>query len=1003
MTELLGNTNQYIKLIKEFFASREDIFALRWEKGSKGGYMPAINFDLYRMKMHKIHGGTFKDFKEKEYRTLSDSEIEKHLKGEQFIGIYPLLIDNTSWFIAADFDEENWIEQCRLFIKVCTENKIPAYLERSRSGNGGHVWIFFDKPYPAIRSRKIIITLLQESGIFSIFDKASSFDRLFPNQDMLSGKGFGNLIALPFNKMAVKEGICCFIDPETLIPFPDQYDFLRGLIRLPVSELDILFNKVTAIAVLQDAEKLFNESEKIIIRLREKLYLTKSTLPMALVNFLKEYLNFENTEYFIRKNLGKSTYETKRYFNLIQENDQELIIPRGFTGRIIKFCKENNIVFEFKDERSKLQEVSFKNSIKLFTHQEIALEAAIKKDFGVIVAPPGTGKTIIGLRIISEKQQPALILVHRKLLADQWIERIQTFLGIPNHQIGLIAQGKIKPGKAITVGMIQSLGKEIEKNPGSDLLKSFGTIIVDECHHIPAETYSRVVSQLQTNYLYGLTATPFRKYNDGKLIFIYLGEVISEIKPLDVTSHKKAIIIIRNTDLDVPFDSKTDKFEILSKILIHDSARNRLILEDVISAVNDVKRAVIITERKEHIDSLCQFLKQKYEVISLSGEDTESSRAGKWKSLKEGNFQVLITTGQYFGEGTDLKNVDYLFLAYPFSFEGKLIQYIGRVQRGEVSPWIYDYRDVKIEYLNRLFLKRNLYYRKLEKQASLFDETGAEVKTNQTTIRIEQRIKIPIEDLEFRYGTICFRFRFEKMDTWLDFEIENNEIRPEFDVLKPYFAKVLKAKHVEVLINIEYNEGKLITQAASSDNLDLINKEIIETLRFRFVEKFFFGKFPGMSSGLLNLSELQDLQTKGSGLYESESELLEDILQRRQVRHYRQLRFLADLHDASVLKIRFVINPFSFVFLLKGEEQYHIVLETLDTEEATYIWHVEKSLTSLKERLKEIDSDLKIIRQIGKQQFLEKHPLNFSRVIHDYSDDKKGFIIWKSMLEEKLV
>ncbi|MFH1119524.1 MAG: hypothetical protein V1775_06840 [Bacteroidota bacterium] len=212
----MGNTDQFAQLIKDIFASREDIFAIRWEEGSKNGYTPAMIFDPFRYKMHKIHGSTFKDFNGKEYRILTESEIDRHIKGEQFIGIYPLLKDNTSWFIVADFDEENWIEQCRLFIKVCEESKIPAYLERSRSGNGGHVWIFFEKSYPARRSRKIIIHLLQKIGIFSIYDKASSFDRLFPNQDMLSGKGFGNLIALPFNELAMEKGNCCFIDPETL-------------------------------------------------------------------------------------------------------------------------------------------------------------------------------------------------------------------------------------------------------------------------------------------------------------------------------------------------------------------------------------------------------------------------------------------------------------------------------------------------------------------------------------------------------------------------------------------------------------------------------------------------------------------------------------------------------------------------------------------------------------------------------------------------------------------
>lgn len=220
-----------LNLFKSLFKGRDDIFAIRWEKGNKSGYMPALVYDPYRYRMHKISGGTFENFGDKSYLKLSDEEIEKHLRGEHQIGLYPLMKDDTSWLIAADFDKENWVEQCRKFLEVCKEKNIPAYLERSRSGNGGHVWIFFEKSYVAIRSRKIIISILEEAGIFSVFDKSSSFDRLFPNQDFLSGKGFGNLIALPFFGKALEQGNSCFINPETLEPYSDQWEFLEGIKR----------------------------------------------------------------------------------------------------------------------------------------------------------------------------------------------------------------------------------------------------------------------------------------------------------------------------------------------------------------------------------------------------------------------------------------------------------------------------------------------------------------------------------------------------------------------------------------------------------------------------------------------------------------------------------------------------------------------------------------------------------------------------------------------------
>lgn len=626
----------------------------------------------------------------------------------------------------------------------------------------------------------------------------------------------------------------------------------------------------------------------------------------------------------------------------------------------------------------------------------------MKKELGVIVAPPGSGKTIVALKIVADKQQPTLIVVHRKQLAQQWAERISTFLGIPKQEIGHIGQGKNKIGSKITIATIQSLNKAITDD--NNLTKAFGTIIIDECHHVPAETFRETIAKFYTFYLYGLTATPFRKYNEGKLIFIHLGEVIAEIKSTDIGSFKQTKVLVRQTSLDVPFNAKTDQFETLSKILVHDSARNKLILTDIINELKVGKKAVIITERKEHIDTLNQYLKQSFETITLSGEDSERSRIQKWKYLNEGNYQVLITTGQFFGEGSDLQNANCLFLVYPFSFEGKLIQYIGRVQRSELTPIIYDYHDVKIDYLHKLFLKRNTYYRKIEKQATLFDDPDENQSiVDDKVIRIEKTIKIAIENIDFKYGAITFKYKIDKPNTILEFEIENLNMRPEFDVLKPYFAKALKSQYINIDILVEFENEQLVSQLATSEDLQKINREVIEGVKFKFVEKKFLGKIPQSKENILTIDEIQSMESSNSSLYNDGNTLLDDILNQKQFKHSRQLRYLADQHDSSVLKIRFVLSPFAFVFLLTGNEYYHIILETLDTEEATYHWQIEKNKTTLRNQLKEIDEQLTIIRNQGRQSFLETKPLNFSRILHDYSDIQKGFIIWKDLLEEKLV
>jgi superfamily II DNA or RNA helicase len=990
-----------IQLFKSLFTGREDVFAIRWKKGNKSGYIPAYLYDPYRYRVHKMNGGTFQSYTDKEYLALTDKEIEKHLNGEQHIGIYPLLKDNTSWFIVADFDKVDWVDDCRKFIRACNEKEISAYLERSRSGNGGHVWIFFEQPYPAIKNRKIFISILEQTGIFSLFDKSSSFDRMFPNQDFLSGKGFGNLIALPLYKKTAEQGNSCFIDIESLEPIPDQWAFLKNIQRISTLKLDELHQIHNTQQNIPASVLRQSYNKKLSIRLENIVKINRNAISAPLINFLKEELNFLNTQFLIKKKMGKNAFGIERYFKLLEEKENEVIIPRGFIGKTIRFCRENKIEYDFTDERKKLKEVSFLFNTKLLEHQQTIIDAIEKKDLGVIVAPPGSGKTIVGLKIITEKKQPALIITHRKQIADQWIERIETFLGIPKNEIGKIGQGKTKIGKQITVAMIQSLSRELEKFDNTKLLNAFGTIIVDECHHIPAETFRNTISKLQTFYLYGLTATPFRKYNDSKLIFIHLGEMISEIKPEEIRSAIKPKIIIRNTELDVPFNSKTDKFETLSKILIHDSTRNKAILKDVINELKSDKKVIIITERKEHVDSMYQYLKQSYEVITLSGGDSESSKSSKWKLLKEENYQVLITTGQYFGEGTDLQNANCLFLIYPFSFEGKLIQYIGRVQRSEITPTIYDYRDSKIDYLNKMFLKRNVYYRKIDKQTTLFDEPEEEIIVSKNNLIIDEEIKIAFENLEFRYGSIAFKYDVSEVKTELEFDIENLEMRPEFEVLKPYFSKTLKTKNITVTIHAEFEDGKVISQLAFSSDLKKINKELIESVKFKFVSKTFLSKTnPPDGETLLDINQLQN--KNNIKLYDSGEELLDDFLKNQNYKHQKHLQYLADHHERTILKIRFVLNPFSFVFLLAGKTGFHIVLETLNTKEATYIWHFDNNKKMFLDRLKQVDNYLNIIRNNGRQAFIENPSHNFSRIHHDYSDEEKGFIIWKDLLEERL-
>lgn len=713
-------SQEKITIYKNLFKARDDVFAVRWEKADKSasGYTPVCLNEWKSGLCIKLNKGKCGDCQNQNYASINDDYFKQHLLGNKNYGIYPLLNDNTSHFLAADFDSDAWKNDALKFVQQCAVYHLPAYIERSRSGNGGHVWLFFGDKFPAFKSRNIAFNILKEAEIIGQFDKEDSFDRLFPNQDFLSGKGFGNLIVLPLQGQARKSNNTVFLDPENeLEPYQDQWNFLLHVEKIPLDKLDQLYQHLT-----RDTKTEQSEASTILsIIIKEQIYLSKTNLPKILANFLKDNLNFMNSDYFVKKKMGLSVYGIEKYFNLIQTNEDTIAIPRGFLNKLTKFLDEQNIKSKLIDERKKLEPATFESQMKLYEYQRKAVENMLRSENGILVAPPGSGKTIIAIELIVRLKQPTLILVHKKQIFNQWIERVENFLNIPKRKIGQIGSNKKDVGEKITVAMVQTLNRLEDLNKLSDKI---GMIIVDECHHIPARMFRSVITNFNPYYLYGLTATPERKNNDAKLIFIYLGDILHTIdrnfneelstaQAGEITTSINPRIIIRDTDLSVPFKIKTDNFQLLSKMITFDSNRNQQIVDDVKEEVNKGSKCLVLTERKEHVAVLNYYLKREYETIILTGDLTEKQRKSKIRQIETGHFQIVLATGQLIGEGTDLPFFNCLFLVYPFAFSGKLTQYIGRIQRGDnKNKIIYDYRDHRIDYLEKFFKKRLRYYKK---------------------------------------------------------------------------------------------------------------------------------------------------------------------------------------------------------------------------------------------------------------------------------------------------
>ncbi len=711
---MISITEQQLELYMSLFQGRTDVYARRWEKEGRSGYSPAYEFNWDEFMTHKGRGGSMKDFENKKLIPLTRDVVKKHLLGQHVVGIYPILPENTSYFIAADFDGENWLADSKLYLKACAKVGLSVYLERSRSGNGGHVWIFFSESYPCYKSRQITLELIRKAFHISEFEKEVSFDRLFPNQDTLSKAGFGNLIALPFQGKSVANNNSVFIDPESTKPFPDQWKFLENIKRHPITELDSIH------------QSLFSEIGKPIPSIKhgngleifvgKQIDLRRAELTPQIIHFLKEELNFLNTEYLTKRRLGKSVFGVEKYFKLIDEDGDIVSLPRGFLQALVTFLKENDIAHTVHFSAHDFEDSVYKSQIELTKSQIPIVETVAKSDHGVIVAPSGSGKTIIGLELIARRQLPALILVHRKQLLDQWIERIQSFLGITKLHIGQYSGTKKKIGKQITIGLLQSLAR---KGDLSELRDKFGTIIVDECHHIPAATFREVIAQLNPKYMYGLTATPKRKHNDEKLIYAYIGDIIARMEASDITPvsnlpHQSPKVLIRTTNLAVPFKFSTDHFQLLAKVVCFDTARNQMIIEDILSKIGDSKKLLVLSERKEHLEILAMYLKGKCETIVISGDDSAPKRKSKLKQIETGHYQVILSTGQFFGEGLDIQSISCLILAFPFSFEGKLVQYMGRLRDSSTQKTIVDYRDTQIPFLEKQFKQRQRYYKKLK-------------------------------------------------------------------------------------------------------------------------------------------------------------------------------------------------------------------------------------------------------------------------------------------------
>ena len=746
-----------IVLFKSCFRGREDVYSKLWinNRTGKRGYSPVCRHEWDRVLCRKP-AIKCSECPNQGFLPLDESAIKRHLTGAQVMAVYPMLKNEHCHFLAMDFDKEHWMDDIRAIMRTCGEEKIPAAVERSRSGSGGHVWIFFSEAIPAVLARRLGTSIITKTMAKRYQVDMKSYDRLFPNQDTMPKGGFGNLIALPFQKDAIANGNSLFIDAHG-VPYRDQWAFLSSIKKMSYRDVEAFIEEASRagqiIAVRQSPVEENDEPwmrlpsgkrrfkvdikelpEALDVVLANRIYIKTGTGPSVLFNQLKHLAAFQNPEFYKKQKMRFSTHATPRVICCAEIADGYLSLPRGCLDDMKVLLEEYSVRMNVEDKRVIGKKVDFIFDGTLNEEQEEALEGIFESDVGVFVAPPGTGKTVLAIAAIARRKTNALILTHRKPLMDQWRLQIASFLGIDKKEIGQIGGGKNKSNGIIDIAMVQSM----DLTDGvDDRIADYGFVIVDECHHVGAVSFEKVLSQVKAKYVLGLTATPYRRDGHQPIIHMQCGPISHRIKQKDFSAHISASWIFpRVTDFEHAWNDDI-KIQDVSSRMIEDIERNELIVRDVIGSLEEGRFPLILTERREHLEILAKLLESKVEVLfQLHGGIRQKSRREAFEKIKEcpeDCRKVILATGSYIGEGFDAPRLDTLFLTMPSSFKGKIVQYAGRLHRyhkDKTDIRIYDYVDKKVSVLERMFQRRLKTYKML----------GYEVKSNDTELLFGDRL-----------------------------------------------------------------------------------------------------------------------------------------------------------------------------------------------------------------------------------------------------------------------
>ncbi|MBV9444647.1 MAG: DEAD/DEAH box helicase family protein [Streptosporangiaceae bacterium] len=715
-----GSTLQEkLSLYRTLFAGRSDVYAYRWENVAEGtkGWAP------------KRRPGTTRE--NPEYLPFTDDVISAHLTKDNpaAYGLYVMLADSTCRLLVCDFDRGTWRLDATAYAEAAAWAGVPAAIEISRSGEGAHVWTFFDEPVAAVDARAMGAALLHEAMAIRGEMGMDSYDRFFPAQDYLPRRGFGNLIALPLEGISRKNGTTLFVDPETFRPFEDQFAFLSSIERMTrrdvVERAEELQPPTVGPAVRLHRSPLAEEPpppQTIKAELGGMLAIRRAGLPPSLLSSLKHLASLHNPEFYSRQQIGLSVWGAPRMLRCYEESLDRLFLPRGVADRAARLIDKAGSHLEITDLRSTPAELDIAFAGTLRPEQKAAVDAVSAHELGVLVAPPGAGKTVMGCGVIARHRMPTLILVDRTPLVDQWKERLREHLGLGPKDIGQLGGGKkTKLTGRVDLATLQALARADDP---AEILAEYGLVIVDECHHVAAKTFAEAIRSIPAQRWLGLTATPRRPDRREEIMFMHCGPVRHKI-PSETDLIQELHVHPTRTTIREDIDSNTPGIlqSIIIPALVSDQVRTRQIVDDVVNAIRRSRNCLVMAARTEHVDLLAtEITTRGLTPTVLHGSVPAGQRRAILKQLADwdpahASEPLLLTaTASYIGEGFDCPALDTLFLCSPSSSETIITQNVGRIMRelpGKTTVEVHDYADTQVPMLTRMHGKRLTTYKRI--------------------------------------------------------------------------------------------------------------------------------------------------------------------------------------------------------------------------------------------------------------------------------------------------